>query len=51
LLTLEAGKPIRDSLIEVDRAVLTFRLGAEEAERMIAPAAVHRRRWFWNRDD
>jgi len=24
---------------------------AEEAERMIAPAAVHRRRWFWNRDD
>ncbi len=35
LLTLEAGKPIRDSLTEVDRAVMTFRLGAEEAERMI----------------
>jgi len=34
ILTLESGKPIRDSLIEVDRAVLTFRLGAEEAERL-----------------
>jgi glyceraldehyde-3-phosphate dehydrogenase (NADP+) len=34
LIALEAGKPIRDALIEVDRAVLTFRLGAEEAERM-----------------
>jgi glyceraldehyde-3-phosphate dehydrogenase (NADP+) len=30
----EAGKPIRDALFEVDRATLTFRLGAEEAERM-----------------
>ena len=28
------GKPIRDALVEVDRAVITFRLGAEEAERM-----------------
>src|SRR5204862_2827887 len=28
LIALEAGKPIRDALIEVDRAVLTFRLGA-----------------------
>src|SRR5262245_48296949 len=35
LMSLEAGKPIRDALVEVDRAVLTFRLGAEEAERMI----------------
>jgi glyceraldehyde-3-phosphate dehydrogenase (NADP+) len=35
LLATEAGKPIRDSLVEVDRAVLTFRLGAEEAERMV----------------
>jgi len=35
LIALEAGKPIRDSLVEVDRAVLTFRLGAEEAERMV----------------
>src|SRR6185369_2198628 len=35
LMSLEAGKPIRDALIEVDRATLTFRLGAEEAERMI----------------
>jgi glyceraldehyde-3-phosphate dehydrogenase (NADP+) len=35
LISLEAGKPIRDALVEVDRAVLTFRLGAEEAERMV----------------
>jgi acyl-CoA reductase-like NAD-dependent aldehyde dehydrogenase len=35
LIALEAGKPVRDSLVEVDRAVLTFRLGAEEAERMV----------------
>src|SRR4051794_15512093 len=35
LLSLEAGKPIRDALVEVDRAVLTFRLGAEEAERIV----------------
>ena len=34
ILCLESGKPIRDALVEVDRAVLTFRLGAEEAERM-----------------
>ena len=34
LITLESGKPIRDALVEVDRAVLTFRLGAEEAERL-----------------
>jgi len=34
LIALESGKPIRDALIEVDRATLTFRLGAEEAERM-----------------
>jgi acyl-CoA reductase-like NAD-dependent aldehyde dehydrogenase len=34
LISLEAGKPIRDALVEVDRASLTFRLGAEEAERM-----------------
>ena len=34
LITLESGKPIRDALVEVDRATLTFRLGAEEAERM-----------------
>ena len=27
LIALEAGKPIRDALTEVDRAVLTFRLG------------------------
>ncbi len=34
LIAAEAGKPIRDALVEVDRATLTFRLGAEEAERM-----------------
>jgi acyl-CoA reductase-like NAD-dependent aldehyde dehydrogenase len=34
ILSLEAGKPIRDALVEVDRAALTFRLGAEESERM-----------------
>ena len=34
VLALESGKPIRDALVEVDRAALTFRLGAEEAERM-----------------
>src|SRR5688500_12292423 len=35
LLATEAGKPIRDARVEVDRATLTFRLGAEEAERMV----------------
>jgi acyl-CoA reductase-like NAD-dependent aldehyde dehydrogenase len=34
LIALESGKPVRDALVEVDRATLTFRLGAEEAERM-----------------
>ncbi len=34
IMAKEAGKPIRDALVEVDRATLTFRLGAEEAERM-----------------
>jgi acyl-CoA reductase-like NAD-dependent aldehyde dehydrogenase len=34
LITAEAGKPIRDARVEVDRASLVFRLGAEEAERM-----------------
>ncbi len=34
LISLESGKPIRDALGEVDRAVLTFRIGAEEAERI-----------------
>ncbi len=35
ILCLESGKPIRDALVEVDRATLTFRLCAEEAERMV----------------
>ncbi|HEY3523386.1 MAG TPA: aldehyde dehydrogenase family protein [Candidatus Limnocylindrales bacterium] len=34
IMAAEAGKPIRDALVEVDRAVTTFRLGAEEAERL-----------------
>ena len=34
-LSLEAGKPLRDALVEVDRSVFTFRLAAEEAERML----------------
>jgi acyl-CoA reductase-like NAD-dependent aldehyde dehydrogenase len=34
LISLESGKPIRDAVGEVDRAVLTFRIGAEEAERI-----------------
>jgi len=33
-ITLESGKPIRDSRGEVKRAVITFRLAAEEAGRM-----------------
>ncbi|MCC7008641.1 MAG: aldehyde dehydrogenase family protein [Acidobacteria bacterium] len=33
-LAAEAGKPIRDALGEVDRAVLTFRVSAEEAQRI-----------------
>lgn len=35
LITAEAGKPIRDAFVEVDRAALVFRLAAEEAERMV----------------
>jgi acyl-CoA reductase-like NAD-dependent aldehyde dehydrogenase len=38
LITLESGKPIQDALVEVDRAVLTFRLGGEEAERIMGEA-------------
>ena len=34
IMATEAGKPIRDALVEVDRAAFTFRLGAEEAERI-----------------
>jgi acyl-CoA reductase-like NAD-dependent aldehyde dehydrogenase len=34
IIVAEAGKPIRDARVEVDRAALVFRLGAEEAERM-----------------
>ncbi|CAN5649048.1 aldehyde dehydrogenase family protein [soil metagenome] len=34
LITAEAGKPLRDSRVEVDRGVFTMRLAAEEAQRM-----------------
>jgi glyceraldehyde-3-phosphate dehydrogenase (NADP+) len=34
LITAETGKAIRDALTEVDRGVLTFRIGAEEATRI-----------------
>jgi glyceraldehyde-3-phosphate dehydrogenase (NADP+) len=34
LLAYESGKPLRDAQVEVERAALVFRLGAEEAERM-----------------
>ncbi len=34
LITDETGKPIKFSRIEIDRAMLTFRLGAEEAVRI-----------------
>ncbi len=34
LITLEAGKPIRDARIEVARAVQTFTVAAEEAKRL-----------------
>ncbi len=34
IITRESGKPIKDALAEIDRAVLTFKLGAEEAERI-----------------
>lgn len=33
-LAIEAGKPIKDSYGEVDRAILTFSIAAEEAVRM-----------------
>ena len=33
LITLETGKPIKFSRIETERAVLTFKLGSEEAKR------------------
>lgn len=34
LIALEAAKPIKDSIIEVDRTSLAFRIAAEEAERI-----------------
>ncbi|MDP2726861.1 MAG: aldehyde dehydrogenase family protein, partial [Dehalococcoidia bacterium] len=34
LIALEAGKPIRDSAFEVERAIFTFEMGAEEAKRL-----------------
>jgi len=34
LVSAEAGKPLRDAIVEVDRGVFTLRLAAEEAQRM-----------------
>ncbi|MFB3853396.1 MAG: aldehyde dehydrogenase family protein [Vicinamibacterales bacterium] len=34
LIALEAGKPIRDALTEVDRGAMTFQVAAEEARRI-----------------
>ena len=34
LISAEAGKPLRDAIVEVDRGVFTLRLAAEEAQRM-----------------
>ena len=34
LLTLEVGKPINESLVELDRSIETLRLSAEEAKRI-----------------
>lgn len=34
LLAVEAGKPIKAARVELDRAIFTFQLGAEEATRM-----------------
>lgn len=34
VLTLETGKPVKLSRIEVDRAIFTFRTGAEESRRI-----------------
>jgi glyceraldehyde-3-phosphate dehydrogenase (NADP+) len=34
-LALEAGKPIKDATVEIERGALTFRLSAEEAERQV----------------
>ena len=34
LLTLEVGKPIKESLVELDRSIETLKLAAEEAKRI-----------------
>jgi len=34
LITLETGKPIKFSYVEIDRAIFTFKTGAEEAKRI-----------------
>src|SRR4051812_44445085 len=34
-LAQEAGKPIKDATVEIERGALTFRLSAEEAERQV----------------
>jgi hypothetical protein len=44
-----AGK--ERELADRERDLADTRRAAEEAERLAAPAASRRRRWFWNRDD
>lgn len=39
-ITAEAGKPIRDSRTEVDRAAMTFQVAAEEARRLVGGGEV-----------
>lgn len=34
IITLECGKPIKDSRAEVDRAIMTFTIASEEAKRL-----------------
>jgi glyceraldehyde-3-phosphate dehydrogenase (NADP+) len=34
MMTLECGKPIKDSRAEVDRAIMTFTIASEEAKRL-----------------
>ncbi|MDT7888365.1 MAG: aldehyde dehydrogenase family protein [Desulfurococcales archaeon] len=41
ILSMEAGKPIRDARVEISRAVSLFRIAAEEA-RMVLEGKVHR---------
>lgn len=46
IISKEAGKPIKYSLVEVDRAIQTFEIAAEEAKRIkgeVLPIDLHKR--------